>query len=195
MKTIKSYSLKTLVNLAFVLILLNFSCAQSGNKDSQSTDNVSKIETPEVAIQMAILSNNIEAVKQHISAGTDLNEKDAMSGSTPLITAASFGRHEIAKLLIDAKVDLIKTNNDGATALHTAAFFCRAEVVSMLLEAKADKTLKNSYGQTPLESISGPFEQVKPIYEMLKQQLQPMGMEIDIDVIEQTRPLIAEMLH
>lgn len=198
MKTIKMNVLKTLLSLS-VITLLFASCKQSGNKtglDSNNTKTVStKVKVPTMNLQSAILSNNIEAVNGHIEAGSDLNEKDAMSGSTPLITAASFGRTEISKLLIDAKVDLSKTNNDGATALHTATFFCRTEVVKMLLDANADKTLKNNYGQTPLESISGDFEQVKPIYEMFKQQLEPMGLKIDVDTIEKLRPTIAKMLQ
>ena len=84
---------------------------------------------------MAVLSGNLEAVRQHIEAGTDINKKDAMSGATPLISAASFGKTDIAKALIDAGADLTPKNNDGSTALHVAAFFCRVEIVQMLIDA------------------------------------------------------------
>ena len=198
MKTTKSTLLKPVFSL-FAIALLLTSCGKSENKkDSNSLEakiESEEVKVPKTNIQAAIISNNIDVVKQHIKAGTDLNEKDAMSGATPLITAASFGRTQITKLLLDAKVDLSKTNADGATALHTAVFFCRTEVVQLLLNANADKNAKNNYGQTPIETITGPFEQVKPIYEMLKLQLQPMGMEIDIDAIEKTRPSVAKMLQ
>ena len=199
MKTIKIISLKTIVNTSLFLLLLNVSCAQSEKKTTtNSANNIeteSTIKTPEIDIQTAIFTNNIEAVKQHIKAGTDLNKKDAMSGSTPLITAVSFGKNEIAKTLVDAGVDLSINNNDGATALHSAAFFCNVEMVQMLIDANADKSLRNNFGATPRESVMGPFEQIKPIYEMLKQQFEPMGLQIDIEYIEKTRPAIADLLQ
>ena len=146
-------------------------------------------------MQTAIMSNQLDIVKQHIAAGTDINKKEQMSGSTPLISAATFGKTAIVKALIDANADLSIKNNDGATALHTAAFFCRTEIVQMLIDAKADKTVKNSFGMTPRESVMGPFTDVKPVYEMLQQQLGPLGLQFDLNEIEKTRPVIAMMLQ
>ncbi|MFK7811234.1 MAG: ankyrin repeat domain-containing protein [Maribacter sp.] len=198
-KTIKMNSLKTLTNMSLLILLLATACGQTSNKSkadaTDSTETKSVVAIPEIDIQTAILSDNIEAVKQHIEAGSDLNKKDAMSGSTPLITAASFGKNEITQLLIDAGADLTVKNNDGATALHTAAFFCRVEVVQSLIDAKADKTAKNNFGMTPRESIMTPFSEIKPIYEMLQQQLGPVGLQIDLTEIEKTRPVIAMMLQ
>ena len=54
---------------------------------------------PSVDIWTAANKGNIEAVKQHIAAGTDLNAK-VKSGSTPLHFAAIKGYKEIAELLI-----------------------------------------------------------------------------------------------
>jgi ankyrin repeat protein len=199
MKTFKINSMRTLVNMSLALLLLNFACGQSSNKSktvaTNSTETKSIVEKPEIDIQVAIISDNLEAVKQHIKAGTDLNKKDAMSGSTPLITAASFGKEKIAQLLIDAGADLTPKNNDGATALHTAAFFCRVEIVQLLINANADKTAKNNFGMTPRESVMGSFAEIKPIYKMLQLQLAPMGMQIDLSEIEKTRPVIAMMLQ
>lgn len=190
--------LKSVLNLVLIILLLNLSCAQSEKqaeaKNTNSTKSASTIETPEVDIQTAIITDNTGVVKQHISAGTDLNKKDAMSGSTPLITAASFGKEEITKLLLETGVDLSLKNNDGATALHTAAFFCRVNIVELLLEAGADTSLRNNYGSTPRETVMGKFTDIKPIYEMLKQQFAPLGLEMDLNYIEQTRPTIAALL-
>ena len=118
-----------------------------------------------------------------------------MSGSTPLITAASFNRKTIAKALIDADADLNLKNNDGSTALHAAAFFCNIEIVQMLIDAKADKTLKNNYGATARDAALVPFADMKPIYEMMQQQLQPLGLTIDLSKVEKTRPIVAMMLQ
>jgi ankyrin repeat protein len=199
MKTIKMNSLKTLVNTSLVLLLITAACGQSGNKKkaevASHTETESVIDAPEMNIQAAILSNNIEVVKQHIEAGTDINKKDVMSGSTPLITAASFGKNKIAQELIDAGADLTLKNNDGATALHSAAFFCRVEIVQMLIDAKADKSVRNNFGATARESVMGPYAEIKPIYEMLQQQLAPLGMQLDLNEIEKIRPVIAMMLQ
>jgi len=199
MKTVKIYTLKSLVNMLFVLLLLTTACGQPGSNSKaelvKGNDTGTMVETPEIDIQAAILSGNYEAVEQHIKAGTDIDKKDAMSGSTPLITAASFGKNKIAQALIDAGADLTLKNNDGSTALHAAAFFCRVEIVQMLLEAKADKTTRNNFGATARESVTGPFEEVKPIYIMLQQQLSPLGLELDLSEIEKTRPVISMMLQ
>lgn len=196
MKLVRITSLRILVNMSLALLLFTSACGQSNKtKESSSVEEQSKVAAPEIDINAAVLTNNIEAVKQHIEAGTDINTKDPMSGSTPLITAASFGKTKIAKILIDAKADMSSKNNDGATALHSAAFFCRVEIVQLLIDANADTTAKNNFGATPRESVLGAYSDMKPIYEMLQQQLAPMGMEIDLNEIEKTRPVIAMMLQ
>jgi len=199
MKTLKINSMKPLLIISFIILLITNACAQSDKNSKSKSDISTNTETlvakPEMNINAAVLSGNLEAVKQHIKAQTDINEKEAMSGSTPLITAASFGKNEIAKVLIDAGADLAIKNNDGSTALHTAAFFCRVEIVQMLIDAKADKTIRNNFGATPRESVMGPFAEIKPIYEMLQQQLGPIGLQIDLNEIEKTRSVIAMMLQ
>lgn len=196
MKTIKTNSLRTIVTISLALLVSSFACTPTEKKSkSNQTSNIENVKTPDIDLNTAVLTNNIEAVKQHIKAGTDLNKKEAMSGSTPLNTAASFERKEIAKILIDAGADLNVTNNDGGTALHSAAFFCRVEIVQMLVDAGADKSLRNNFGATARESVMGKFEDMKPIYEMLKLQLEPMGMQIDLNYIEKTRPTIATILQ
>ncbi|WP_430408661.1 ankyrin repeat domain-containing protein [Kordia sp.] len=194
MKTIKIKFVKTISYISLALLLGAVSCTSSGEKTTNTATNVPTVEAPKMDIQSAVLGNNLEVVKQHIKAGTDINTKDAMTGSTPLITAVSFGKKEIAKALIDAKADLSIKNNDGSTALHSAAFFCETELVQMLIDAGADQTVKNNFGATAKESVMGPFEAIKPIYEMLQLQLAPMGLEIDLNHIEKTRPIIASML-
>jgi len=190
MKTLKINSLRVLMNLVLVAILLP-ACSQS----SKDTNNTSGVDAPAMDIQTAVMSDNLEIIKQHIEEGTDINIKDQMSGSTPLISAVVFGKTDIAKALIDANADLTIKNNDGATALHTAAFFCRVEIVQMLIDAKADKNAKNNFGATPRETVMGPFTEMKPIYEMLQQQLSPLGLQLDLNEIEKTRPVIAMMLQ
>ncbi len=191
MKSIKFFSLQSLFSFTLTVMLLTIAC----NESDKSLETKSTVDKPKIDMQTAIMSNQLDIVKQHIAAGTDINKKEQMSGSTPLISAATFGKTAIVKALIDANADLSIKNNDGATALHTAAFFCRTEIVQMLIDAKADKTVKNSFGMTPRESVMGPFTDVKPVYEMLQQQLGPLGLQFDLNEIEKTRPVIAMMLQ
>ena len=161
---------------------------------SCQTKESKKEGAPEIDLHTAVLSDNIEAVKQHIAAGSDLNVRDPFGGSSPLISAAVFGKTEIAKVLLHENVDINFQNNDGSTALHTAAFFCRPEIVKLLLEKKADKTIKNKYGATAYDNVAGPFSQVKDAYDMMGNVLGPMGLKLDYTYIEKTRPEIADML-
>ena len=198
-KNLKIKTFKSFVNISLALVLFTSACAQSGNHSKAQADNKveakSVIEKPEMDIQMAVISGNLEVVKQHIEAGTDINMKDAMSGSTPLITAASFGKIEIAKALIDAGADLSIKNNDGSNALHVAAFFCRIEIVQALIDAGVDKSPLNNFGATAQETVMGSFAEIKRIYEMIQQQLAPFGLQLDLTEIEKTRPVIEMMLQ
>jgi len=195
MKNFKINSVKPVKYVMFILAVSLSACGQQ--KASPKVENTTKteVQAPDVALHAAVVSGNFEAVKQHIAAGTDINEKDALSGSTPLITAITFEKNEIAKALVDAGADLSIKNNDGSTALHVAAFFCRVETVQLLMDAGAEKTVKNNFGATPRETVMGPFADIKPIYEMMQQQLGPIGLQLDLEEVEKTRPVIAMMLQ
>ena len=192
MTTLKLNTMKVFIILSTLCVLFISSCAEKGNNTSKKETT---IKAPKMDIHSAILANNLKVVQQHIEAGSDLNVKEPMAGSTPLMTACTFNKKEIVEALIKAKVDLTKKNNDGSTALHTAAFFGRIEIVQLLIDAKADKTIKNNFGATARESVLGDFSQVKPIYEMLTAQLQPMGFTLELNEVEKARPVIAMMLQ
>ena len=197
MKTRKTNSFTMTIQALLVILLITSACAQTEKNTAikSTTETKETISKPSMDIHAAVLSGNLEAVKQHIKAGSDINQKEPMSGSTPLMTAVTFNKPEIAKALINANADLSVKNNDGGTALHSAAFFGRIEMVQMLMDAKADKTLRNNYGATPRETVTGDYAQMKPIYEMLTQQLKPMGFELDLNELQKARPVIAMMLQ
>ena len=72
----------------------------------------------EVELQDAALDGNIEAVKQHIAAGTDVNAK-VERGGTALHEAAARGHKEIVELLIAAGADVnAEIGKGGATPLN-----------------------------------------------------------------------------
>jgi ankyrin repeat protein len=147
-----------------------------------------------MSLHTAAVQGNVDAVRQHIEAGSDLDQKDGY-GSTPLVVAATFGKTEVARALIEAGADLSLTNSEGATPLHVAAFLCRGEIVQALLDAGADKNARDKAGSTALDSVAGPFEQVKGIYDRIGQGLAPLGLRLDYEQIRTTRPQIAAMLR
>ena len=100
------------VNAWIFLIVLLVVCGQTAQ---------SKVDAPTVDIWTAAAQGNLEAIKRHVSAGTDLNAKEPTGGSTPLIVAALFGQTEAAGLLIEKGANVNVKNNEGSTALHTAA--------------------------------------------------------------------------
>jgi len=174
-------------------------CGSDSPREDSSSDNSpveeKEVKAPSMDIHTATVLGDLSMIQQHIDAGSDLNEREPAVGSTPLISASVFGRTEVARALIEAGADVNMQNNEGSTALHTAAFLCRTEIVEMLLAHGADKNLLNIYGSTPLASVAGPFEEVKPIYDEFSKNLGPLGLKLDYEKLEKTRPVIAEMLQ
>ena len=182
-----------------VVILVTFAfCGKQKNiatGNQQPTASGTTTILPDKGLHEASLQGDIEVIRQHIKAGSDLNEKESRGGSTPLITAATFGKTEVARALIKAGADLNYKNNEGSTALHAAAFFCHTEIVKDLLDNGADKNIRNNAGSTALESVAGPFDDVKSIYDYFGTTLGPMGLELDYEQIKMTRPKITKILR
>ena len=85
---------------------------------------------------------NIELVKQHIAAGTDVNAKDKY-GESPLLFAATFGHKKIAELLIANGADVnTKIDKIGMTPLHIATGQGYKEIVELLIAKGADVNAK-----------------------------------------------------
>ena len=198
MKTQIVNSIKVSAAVMSIASLLTITACSSNQENSSNEKEKTSVsqsipKPPTTDIHTATFMGNLEAIKQHITAGSDLDKRDAY-GSTPLNTACVFGKTEVALLLIEGGADVNLKTGDGSLPLNNAAFFCRTEIVKALLEKGADKTLKNVYGSTALESVAGPFSEVKPIYEQISKDLGPLGLKLDYEYLEMTRPVIAEML-
>ncbi|UCF79557.1 MAG: serine hydrolase [Candidatus Eiseniibacteriota bacterium] len=184
--------MKSLTTAALVVMLLLVICRGTLASSIEGTEQPSSLTA--VSIHMAALEGNIDAIEQHIEAGSDLNEKD-MFGSTPLIIAATFGKTEVAKALVEAGADMTIGNNENSTPLHVAAFFGHTDIVRALLDNGADRHVRNITGATPLDIVSAPFDDDKGIYDRLGATLAPLGLKLDYEHIRRTRPEIAEMLR
>ena len=135
---------------------------------------------------------NIQAIKQHVAAGTDLNANEPAMGGTPLISAAAFGQTEAAKLLIEEGANVNLKNNDGATPLFVAAFFGHTEIVKLFLERGADASAKNKKGETPLDVVTREWnDELVGIYRWIEGALK---IKLDLEKIKSARPQIAALL-
>ncbi len=151
------------------------------------------VSAPSITILDAAWAGDVNTIRQHIAAGTDLNTRGE-DGGTSLHAVAARGNDEVAMLLIDAGADVNAKKADGGTALHSAAFFCHEKIVRALLANGADKTIPNGAGATAYDGVAGSFDDVKPIYALVLQIMGPLGLQLDYERIKAERPNIAELL-
>jgi hypothetical protein len=152
-----------------------------------------RAEAPDVDIFTASGQGNLQAIRQHIAAGTDLNVAEPVFGGTSLIMTTVTGQTEAAKMLIEQGASLSATNNDEATALHTAAFFGHADTVKLLLEYGADVNAKNIRGETPLDTVADEWtDELQEFYRMIASTFQ---LELDLERIKAARPVVAKLLR
>ena len=99
-------------------------------------------KAPDISIHEAAKKGNIEAVQQHLAAGTDVNAKGKY-GATPLHNTAI---KEIAELLIPNGPEVNAKDGTGWTPLHLAAIYGDKEIVELLIAASADVNAKDGIG-------------------------------------------------
>jgi hypothetical protein len=116
---------------------------------------------------------NIEAVKQHLAAGTDVDARDA-EDKTPLHHAPYWGHKEIVALLIAEGADVNAKDNAGETSLHWAVVGGEKEIVAALINNGADVNAKSDRSETPLD-----FAPTKPeIADLLRKHGGKTGEEL-----------------
>ena len=92
---------------------------------------VAEAKAPDISIHDAAESGNIEAVKQHMAAGTDVTAKNKY-GYTPLHKAAFNGHNEIVELLIENSADVNAKDEDETTPLYIAIEEGHTETADLL---------------------------------------------------------------
>ena len=103
------------------------------------------------ALHRAAAAGDIEAVKQHLAAGTDVNVRVGEWGDTPLHRAAFGGNKEIVELLLNNEVDVNVKDDYGCTPLHDAAEYGHKKIIELLISKGADVNAENDDGLTPLD--------------------------------------------
>ena len=134
-------------------------------------------KAPDISIHEAAKAGDIETVKQHIAAGTDVNAKGVF-GWTLLLQAVAGGHKEIVELLIDNGADVNGKTDEGRTPLHWAAYSGHKEIAELLLANGADVNAKSKRG-TPLSNAVKSGD--KEIVEWWVGQIQsPLSSQIDL---------------
>ena len=148
-----------LITIAVVLLV---GCEESKESaplaEAEPVDAAAKLEpanakAPSISISKAVDSGNLEAVKQHIAAGANLNKKD-VGGFSLLHWAADYGHKEIAELLIANGANVRAKSGGVSTPLHWASSGDHKEIVELLIANGADVNAiivsGRKQGKTPL---------------------------------------------
>ena len=122
-----------LTTIAAVLVV---GCGESQSPEPPTA------KAPDYDIWVSARLGNIEAVRWHLDAGTDVNAKDENAGGTPLHTVAINGHKEIVELLIAEGADVNAKGVVGATPLHSAAVNGHKEIAELLIDNGADVNAK-----------------------------------------------------
>ena len=115
-------------------------------KQEPSTAKAPELSTtkaPDISITQAAETGNIEAIKQHLAAGADVNTMTAS------LHRAAYNKHqEIIELLITNGVDVNAKNDAAETPLHLAT---TKEIAELLIANGADVNATTNRGTTPLD--------------------------------------------
>ena len=117
-----------------------------------------KIKHPgylESEIFKAISDDDADRLWHLIQEGGDINAKDNLTGTTPLMMAVNGRKRELVRLLCDTStVRLDERNESGQTALMLAAVIGGpAEILTVLLEHSADPNIRDDEGAVALVEI------------------------------------------
>ena len=132
-----------------------------------SQPEVPTAKAPDISIHRAARQGEIEGIKQHLAAGTDVNAKH--DGRTPLHGAALHSRTEITELLIDNDADVNSRDVFAVTPLHLAVLGGHKEIAELLIDAGASVNVKNKNGNTPLDTAHKAFRHDSPKVKTLKE--------------------------
>ena len=105
----------------------------------------------DIPLWEAAMRGNIEAVKQHLDAGADVNVKDDNWGATPLHFAARNGHKDVAELLVVKGAAMNAKDDDGRTPLHMVADIGHNGIAELLIAKGADVNAKDKKDFTPLD--------------------------------------------
>lgn len=103
-----------------------------------------------VSLHRLARTNEIDALKEAIDRGANVNEKDKF-GTTALHYSISEANHDVTDLLLERGADVTTQDHNGATALHYAVEYNACDVAEALLRRdRKVLTLIDKQGNQPL---------------------------------------------
>ena len=133
-------------------------------------------------------AGNIQAVKQHLAKGIDVNAKGGSLKSSALLSATLYDQVKMAEFLIRNGADVNAKGDDGGTALHAAAFLGQYEIAKLLIQNGADVDARNNEGETVINGTMADWETTKFIAGILQ-------LKLDRESVETGRSQIVELLR
>ena len=142
---------------------------------------------PDISINKAAEDGNIEAVKQHLAAGTDVNSKALdlredrriFNGNSPLFFSST---KEVAEMLI-ANGAKINITYNGFIPSHFSAHEGHIEVTDLFIRKEANLNSLEIDGLTPLDFTNQPNNDV------------PTRFELKPELLDQNRIVTADLLR
>lgn len=156
------------------------------------------------ALHYAALSGQKEIAELLLSYGADINMLDDTHIATPLgwahensqwemvdylvdkgaeITlqiAASMGRLDILRTMLQANPTQVRPREGQLSALHAAALFGQPACVALLMEYGADVNLADPYGRTPLDIA---LDRPLPIFGAVYESILPHAHQEVVDLL------------
>ena len=127
-----------LITTIVAVLLVGCGESQQSSPPVEAKPESPTAKAPDISIHKAAFRGNLEAVKQHLAAGADVNAKEDDGG-----------HKEIVELLI-AKGANVNAGDGGWTPLHCATWGGHKEITELLIANDADVNAKDDVGGTPL---------------------------------------------
>ena len=108
------------------------------------------IRVYEQPLVRAVGENDIEEVRRLIATGVDVNAREEVDRTTPLMVAVQNGSLEMARLLLDFGAKINARNSEKQTALMQLDEDATRELVELLIDNGAKVDLKDEDGTTAL---------------------------------------------
>jgi hypothetical protein len=105
--------------------------------------------TPE-AYQLALLSGDMNRIRNYLAAGIPVDYQFKDGSGTPLIVASFVDQVNVVSLLIKLGADVNERDSGKNTPLHWAAYYGHLAVINLLLENGAHIDAQKNTGATPL---------------------------------------------
>jgi hypothetical protein len=103
---------------------------------------------------VAVMDNDIGAVKALIDKGADINAVEAKNANTPLMTAVIHNKNRVMRYLIVRGAQVNQQNIEGKTALHLAAINNNIEAFQVLISSGVNNMILDQNKKKAISYLS-----------------------------------------